>query len=92
MWKTAILGFVIVLVGAVFALAQVGVNPARPAPTIMKWEYDTETLDSNGNGFLNNLGLQVWELVAVTPETIVIEGGVRDTKPGHAYFKRPKQN
>jgi hypothetical protein len=105
MWKAAIVGFVIVFAGEASAFAQFQPpliqHEQIPAPRVqsapvVKWEYYSATLDSNGNTFFNNLGNEGWELVAVSPSTyystdqVAVTGQV--AVAGRAYFKRPKQN
>jgi hypothetical protein len=86
-------GAAIILMGAVYALAQMRTEAAKPQTIVTKWEYLVETLHADGGGDLKDHGEQGWELVSVTP--IVMRSG-----PGagaieansHSYFKRPKQN
>jgi hypothetical protein len=83
MRKASLISLCILMLGAVYALAQ---RPQPAAVIIPTWEYFSQTFNDGQFKAFDNIGAQGWELVAVTPQQTV--GNQVATYV--AYFKRAR--
>ena len=87
MRKAVLAGVAVVVCYAIYALAQRQRNSIRT--TFAKMGIQNRNAGTDGNGKLDDLGNEGWELVTVTPAVYTPNQAPRLYSDSHAYFERP---